>query len=202
MMKLLHNYINKKVDNLIGEELLRRKYKVELEIKEQEQVLRDALKLKTNELIELNKKLDIEISEAKRLREKSGEEQKLLWQKLDILRDNLNTEQVWTKLWECAFSKSVDVVWGIMKNETVSLVNKAREEEYERAEKHLKEIYENRYKDFISNCSKDINIPLLLKRGEEAKEEFLKYGRLKDEIRENYYKSRIDLIGEVGNGNS
>ena len=189
------NFIKKIIDARIEKEYLSRKHEVEERLRLEESRLWSAYQNKINELNVLNSNLQMKIEEVKRTRENAEVEQKKLWERLDILRDNLNSEQVWMKVWECAFSKATDVVWGIMKAETVKLVTMAKEDGRSEVEIKLKETFQARLKEIEIGVG--FNKPLLVERYEKCHNLFLIAERSKDELKKQYYKAQMELIDEI-----
>ena len=193
-------FIDRKVNAIVAKEVERRKKETQDLILEEEKLLRQQYNLKVKELDTLKTEVENQVSELKRLRENAITEQKRLWERLDILRDNLNNEQVWIKLWECAFSKAADVTWDIYKKETLHFIEIAKKESFEQGKIEIQKIYENRISDMVKESKDVVNIPLLLKRKDESMSLFLQHQRIKDTDKESYYKGQVDLIGEVLNG--
>ena len=195
------NEKNKINDNLKDWEKYSKAKQEQLE-KELAEKQANIIKLANEKLDEVNQlrlKLDNETKEISRLRINAEVEQKRLWERLDILKDNLNTEQLWNKLWECAFSKSFDVTWELMKKEVTHIAEVSKQEGIELAKKQAEKEYQVKIDKYINSCMEKVNIPLIFKRKEEAYKNFLNYQRVKDEGRENYYKGQLDLIAEIYN---
>ncbi len=95
-----------------------------------------------------------ETEELKKVRAKAEEEQKRLWERLDILRDNLNTEDVWIKLWESAYSKAVDSVWLILQKEMLHMVGLSEEKAYLKAKEEF-DADLNKRMDYLINMGND-----------------------------------------------
>ena len=151
-------------------------------------------------LADVNEKLDRELEAANRMRERAAEEQKRLWERLDILRDNLNSEQVWMKVWEAAFSKAFDMVWSIHKNQTIQLMDKVREEAVEEAKKQIIDQYDLKYKYMVEQNPAIFNMDLILGKREKANSDYLTVSRMKnDPSREVYLKGRVEVLDEVIN---
>ena len=200
MMKFIRKKVNEIVDAKVQEELKnKREWIEELHAKE-EAILKELHITKLASLNELIMQLNIQIEETKRVRIKSEEEQKLLWERLDILRDNLNSEQVWLKIWEMAYSKATDKVWEIMKSETTHLIELAKKNTYNQAVENLSKIYEQKIADILKNSTEKVNVALLLDKKEEFTRNYLTCQRGKDKERENYFQGKIDLIEELLNG--
>jgi len=189
------------VDKIIEKEVDKRKLEIEERIKEealksQIQIEQDN-KEKLSQLSTLNNSLIFQIEEVKRTREKAEAEQKRLWERLNIIQDNLNTEKIYAGIYECAFSKAVDLVWDIMKNKVNDLVELARKGAYDEAEKNLTLIYEKKLQDIISKSDKDVNIPLLFKKKEIAHEGFLRADRMGNKKEKDFYEGQLNLLKEV-----
>lgn len=152
------------------------------------------------ELNELTDQVKRKISELSEIRCNAELTQKQLWERLDILRDGLQTEQIWMKLWECAYSKAVDTVWSVLKKETIRLIELAKEDGYKEAEERLAKQYENKLNDIISKCENDINIPLIFKRKEKVTLDYLHAQKCKDSRMENYYLGQKEFIEEICDG--
>jgi len=192
-------FIRKRVDKLVQDEFERRKKDLELQVKSEENRLKLESQKNSNDLKVLVASMNTQIDETRRVREKAEEEQKRLWERLDILRDNLNTEDVWVKLWECAYSKATDKVWEIMKKETLHLVELSKDESYVKARNEFNEKLENRINELISKNSDLVNIPLMLKIRSESQNQYLLAEKTGDRERFNYNKGKVDLIAEIYN---
>lgn len=193
---------NEKIKDLIEQENKRiENYadKKEKLFKQQEEELIEFRNKHSLLILGLEKSAENQIVKLEETRQKCEVSQKELWDKLDILKDNLNTEQIWMKLWECAFSKAVDVVWSILKNEAVVLSGYAKTDGYKEAEDRLSKLYENKLNDVIEKSNKDINVALILKRKEEADSKYLHFNKCKDSRMESYYLGQKELIEEVFN---
>ncbi len=196
------NFIKKIIDARIEKEYLARKFEIEERLRQEESRLRQeesrvwlAYQSKIDELNKLNTILHTKICEVKQSYEKAEEEQKRLWERLDILRDNLNSEQVWMKVWECAFSKAVTVVWGIMKDKTVELIDLAVKEKEEETKDKLTKLFHVEL-DVIREGGQ-INKPLLLIRREELHKAFLAAERSKDQGKMTCYKAQMEIVDEI-----
>jgi hypothetical protein len=196
-------FIKRKVDDIIVLEVEKRRNEIEKRILAEEVKLNEEYHKKISELRFANERAELEISELKKVREKAQTEQKQLWEKLDILRDNLNSEKVWLNLWECAVVKVTDMVWDIQKKETLKLLDIVRQEGFDKGIEANKKIYESKVDALIKASVGEVNIPLLMKRKEEAYSLYLTYQRKqakdKEVGKENYYKGQVDLIGEILN---
>lgn len=187
------------IDKIIEKEVARRKIEIEEKIKEETLKIENDNKEKLSQLTSLNNSLTFQIEEVKHTREKAEAEQKRLWERLNIIQDNLNTEKIYVSIWECAFSKAVDLVWDVMESKVKDLIELARKEAYEETEKHLTLINEKRLQDIISKSKDDINVPLLFKKKEIAKEEFLKADRIGNAKDKSFYEGQLELLKEVIN---
>lgn len=152
---------NKIVDRIIEQEVNKRRSEIIARIHDEEVILRKEYEIKLAEFSELNKKLESEIEEVKKARIKAEEEQKRLWERLDILKDNLNTEDVWVKLWECAFSKAIDFIWPVLQKETQHLVELVEKQAYIKAESEFKNEVETRMANLIKMANDKEGIPFL-----------------------------------------
>lgn len=186
----MFKFIERRIDKIVEQEVQKRKSHIE-----------ELIQAKLNEFTALNKRLNWQIKELERTREFTEAEQKRLWERLNILRDNLNTEDVWVKLWECAYSKATDKVWEIMKKETIHLVEIAKEDGYNKAKAELEERYNQKINSAIDTNREKVNVPLLVKKKDEANQLYLTYQRVHDKDKESYYKGQIDLIREIYNEN-
>ena len=185
------------VDKIIASEVTKRKLEIEEKIKEEALKIEQDNKEKLSQLLTLNNSLIFQIEEVKHTREKAEAEQKRLWERLNIIQDNLNTEKIYAGIYECAFSKAVDLVWDIIKNKVKDLVELARKDAYDEAEKNLAIIYEKRLQDIISKSDKDVNIPLLFQKKEIAHEGFLKADRVGNKKEKDFYEGQLSLLREV-----
>lgn len=93
-------------------------------------------------------------------------------------------------------------VWDIQKEETLLLVKIAKEEGVNKGIEDTKKIYEQKIAEMIKNSADKVNLPLLLKRKDEAENLYLRHQRTKDKEKENYYKGQVDLIKEILNEKS
>ena len=187
------------VDKIIDNEVAKRKLEIEERLRIEENKLKISYAEKLAELNALNDKLNNQIKEVERTRQNAEAEQKRLWERLDILRDNLNTEQVWMKLWESAFSKAVDVIWGIFKKETLHLIDLAKIDTYAEVEKKLSTQFDKKLGDIIAKSIDIVNVPLLLKLKEEAHKQYLIFEKVKDATQMQFYLGQLKLIEEVLN---
>ena len=183
----------KLVDKIVEREVNKRRFDTELRIKKEETHLLEEHKLKVE-------KLDAVTKEVTRVRIKAEQEQENLWKKLDILRDNLNAEQIFSKLWEMAYSKAVDAVWAIFKKETLHLAENARIDGLYEGEKKAKEGYDKQLNSAIVTFQGAINAPLLFKRRQEIEEQFLVAQRSKDRETVLVTEAQLNLLKEVTNG--
>ena len=99
------------------------------------------------------------------------------------------------KVWECAFSKATDVVWGIMKGETIKLVGMAKEEGKMETETRLRDVLQTRIKEI--ETGEGFNKPLLEEKYKKCHDMFLIAERSKDEPKKQYYKAQMELIDEI-----
>lgn len=190
------------VDRIIDNEVSKRRIEVEQRLRAEEGELRISYQQKLSELNSLNDKLNRQIQEVERVRLNAETEQKRLWERLDILKDNLNTEDVWLKLWECAYSKAVDVVWEIFKKETLRLIELAKENNQEEIEKKFQEQYEAKLQSLIKESSDIINVPLFLLKKEEANKGYLEANKRKDGAKEQFFLGQLKLIEEIKKNDS
>lgn len=183
------------VDARIEKEFSRRKEELERMLREEESSLRFIHSKKIEELNTLNSELSQKIQEVKKVRETAENEQKRLWERLDILRDNLNSEQVWMRLWESAFSKAVDVVWGLMKENTEKLIILAKEEK----EKEVSEKLTSKFKQDVERIFKSdkLNKELLSKKYDDLYEKFLEAERTKQKDKAMNYKAQMEILNEI-----
>ena len=181
------------VDRIVEKEVKKRRFEMELMIKQEENQLIERHKIKVGELDGL-------IKDVARVRIKAEEEQKNLWKKLDILRDNLNAEKIFTKLWEMAYSKAVDAVWAIFKKETLHLAENAKIDGEIEGERKAKAKYDNMLDSAIYRFQGTVNAPLLFKRKQEIEAKFLIAQRNRDRDTTLKTEAQLELIKEVSNG--
>jgi len=109
-------------------------------------------------------------------------------------------DKKWADIWESAYLKAVDLAWDVQKKQTLHLIEIAKEESFNEGKNKSDEQYELKLLDLINKNSDVINIPLMMKKKEEAKDFYLRYERIKDHEKAQYYKGQIELINEVSNG--
>ncbi len=170
---------------------------IQIKIEELEQVRSNIEQEHRDKINTLTKGMELQISELERVRNKAESEEKRLWERLDILRDNLNTEEVWLKLWEMAYSKAVDAVWAINQKETLHLIELARQESYLKSKAEFDEDLRLRMDNLIQMSNSGENIPavkiLALKKDIEEKK--LQAERIKNESLVNKYSAQLEIIG-------
>ena len=152
------------VDKIIVNELQTRRQELDLSVAKlnsEYDFYKKSYEDKLSGLGSLKLKVESELLELERVRNKAEEEQKRLWDRLDILRDNLNTEDVWIKLWECAYSKAVDSVWIILQKEMAHMVSLAEERSYVRAKAEFDDDLNKRIEGLKSLANTKIDIPAL-----------------------------------------
>ena len=132
-MWIFSKIFRKAVNQIIAKEVDKRRGEIQCGIVELDSIYNGRKKeyeVKIADIDVLKAKVEAELKELECIRIKSEEEQKRLWERLDILRDNLNTEDVWIKLWEMAYSKAVDAVWPILQKEMLHMVELAEQRAY------------------------------------------------------------------------
>jgi hypothetical protein len=135
-MSIFSRIFKKKVDGIIAKEVDARRAEIQVGISALDsiyEVRKKEYEVKIADIDVLKSKVETELKELERIRIKSEDEQKLLWERLDILRDNLNTEDVWMKLWEMAYSKATDAVWLVLQKEMLHLADLAENRAYLKA---------------------------------------------------------------------
>ena len=154
-------------------------------------------KIIANELQTRKLKVESELLELERVRNKAEEEQKRLWDRLDILRDNLNTEDVWIKLWECAYSKAVDSVWIILQKEMAHMVSLAEERSYVRAKAEFDDDLNKRIEGLKSLANTKIDIPALkvLALKKDIEDKMLIAERVKNVAQVSKYMAQLEILG-------
>lgn len=172
------------------------------ELKDNEIGLVKAYDTKLKDLDILKSRVEIELKELERIRIKSETEQKRLWERLDILRDNLNTEDVWIKLWEMAYSKAIDAVWIIQQKEALHLVELAEQRAYLKSKQEFEEDLNRRMDYFIQMNNVNDAIPFvkvlaLKKRIEDIR---LSAERLKNATQVDKCSAQLETIGGLLNG--
>jgi len=192
-------FFRKIVDKIIDFEVERRKKEVEQRLEIEKDKLWMELATKRQEVYVLTTELETQIKGIEKTRQKAEEEQKGLWERLDILKDNLNANGVMNRLWECAYSKAIDAVWSILKKETIHLTELANEDGQNKAKEEANKQYEKKLDDIIKKDMSLINIPLLYKLKEESRQQYLIFQRSKDNEKVQYFKGQIDLIAEILN---
>ncbi len=195
-------------DKIIQKQVDKRKSEIEQRIKEEESKIliahKENIKEEENKLLAIYKsrtqQLETLIKDVERVKFRAEDEQKRLWERLDILRDSLNADQIFSKLWGMAYSKAVDVVWDLFKEETKHLVTLSKQDGYNQGELSSKTSYDRKLNELIKSSTDGVNIPLLFKRRDEANEKYLVSQKSKDIPRESFYKGQIELIEEITNG--
>lgn len=135
-MWIFSRMFKKAVDKIIAKEVNVRRAEIQVGISSLDSIYEKRKKeyeVKIADIDSLKIRTETQISELERIRVKAEEEQKLLWERLDILRDNLNTEDVWMKLWEMAYSKATDAVWLVLQKEMLHLADLAENRAYLKA---------------------------------------------------------------------
>ncbi len=135
-MWIFSRMFKKAVDKIIAKEVNVRRAEIQVGISSLDSIYEKRKKeyeVKIADIDSLKVRAETQISELERIRVKAEEEQKLLWERLDILRDNLNTEDVWMKLWEMAYSKATDAVWLVLQKEMLHLADLAENRAYLKA---------------------------------------------------------------------
>ncbi len=155
----------------------------------------DKLKVKLAEVNLLADTYNLQIDALKKLRDKAEEEQKRLWDRLDILRDSLSADQVWSKLWALAYSKAVDVTWPILEKEIPHLVELAEQRAYLKARQEADDEYKLRLESLIKVAgNENVSKLKILALKQEIHEKMLIANRAKSVDNENKCLGKLELI--------
>ena len=187
------------VDKIIVNELQTRRQELDLSVAKlnsEYDFYKKSYEDKLSGLGSLKLKVESELLELERVRNKAEEEQKRLWDRLDILRDNLNTEDVWIKLWECAYSKAVDSVWIILQKEMARMVSLAEERSYVRAKAEFDDDLNKRIEGLKSLANTKIDIPALkvLALKKDIEEKMLIAERVKNIAQVEKYMAQLEIL--------
>jgi hypothetical protein len=197
-------FLEKKIQVYIEKEIIKRKEEITLKfniaIGDLEKSLnysKSEYEKKEREFLVLKENTELKIKELERVRNAAEEEQKRLWERLDILRDNLNTEDVWIKLWECAYSKAVDAVWPILQKELLHMVELAEQRVYLKAKDEFDIDLKRRIDNLISTANMKEAVPFvkisaLIKRVEEVK---LNAERVKNIPQIEKCSAQLEILG-------
>ena len=187
------------VDKIIANELQTRRQELDLSVAKlnsEYDFYKKSYEDKLSGLGSLKLKVESELLELERVRNKAEEEQKRLWDRLDILRDNLNTEDVWIKLWECAYSKAVDSVWIILQKEMAHMVSLAEERSYVRAKAEFDDDLNKRIEGLKSLANTQTDIPVLrvLALKKDIEEKMLIAERVKNIAQVEKYMAQLEIL--------
>ena len=189
---------NKIVDKIIAREVEKRRNEIQIGISELDVIYTERKKeyeVKIADIDVLKSKVETELKELERIRIKAEEEQKRLWERLDILRDNLNTEDVWIKLWEMAYSKATDAVWVILQKEMLHLVELAEQRAYLKAKQEF-DIDLNQRMDYLMKSGEGKEVPLVkilaLKKDIEDKKLYAE--KVKNSALSDRYVAQLEIL--------
>jgi hypothetical protein len=160
-MWICNKFFKNKIQEKIDREVKLRKSEIEIAAQKEVETSLGQYQLKVLELDNFKQKAENELSDLKSIRERANQEQKEIWEKLNILRDNLNTQDVWVKLWECAYSKAVDAVWSILQRETLHLVDLAEQRAYIKAKEEFDADLKQRIDNLINTSNEKDAIPFV-----------------------------------------
>ena len=188
------------VDKIIANELQTRRQELDLSVAKlnsEYDFYKKSYEDKLSGLGSLKLKVESELLELERVRNKAEEEQKRLWDRLDILRDNLNTEDVWIKLWECAYSKAVDSVWIILQKEMAHMVSLAEERSYVRAKAEFDDDLNKRIEGLksLANTQTDIPVLKILALKKDIEDKMLIAERVKNVAQVSKYMAQLEILG-------
>lgn len=190
---------NKAVDKIIAREVEKRRNEIQIGISELDSIYTERKKeyeVKIADIDVLKIKVEKELLELQRIRLQAEEEQKRLWEHLDILRDNLNTEDVWIKLWEMAYSKATDAVWLILQKEMLHLVELAEQRAYLKSKQEF-DIDLNQRMDYLMKSGEGKEVPLVkilaLKKDIEDKKLYAE--KVKNSALSDRYVAQLEILG-------
>ena len=188
------------VDKIIANELQTRRQELDLSVAKlnsEYDFYKKSYEDKLSGLGSLKLKVESELLKLERVRNKAEEEQKRLWDRLDILRDNLNTEDVWIKLWECAYSKAVDSVWIILQKEMAHMVSLAEERSYVRAKAEFDDDLNKRVEGLksLANTKTDIPVLKILALKKDIEDKMLIAERVKNVAQVSKYMAQLEILG-------
>ena len=188
------------VDKIIVNELQTRRQELDLSVAKlnsEYDFYKKSYEDKLSGLGSLKLKVESELLKLERVRNKAEEEQKRLWDRLDILRDNLNTEDVWIKLWECAYSKAVDSVWIILQKEMAHMVSLAEERSYVRAKAEFDDDLNKRVEGLksLANTKTDIPVLKILALKKDIEDKMLIAERVKNVAQVSKYMAQLEILG-------
>lgn len=147
------------------------------------------------EVKELTVKADIQTQELQRVRLKAETMQEQLWDRLDILRDSFTADQIWSKLWESAYSKAVDIVWPMLEKEMPRLVELAEDRAYLKAKKEAEENYRIQINGLIKETEgQEVSKLKIISLRKDIHERMLVANRNKNTDLENKCQAQLDLI--------
>ena len=150
------------------------------------------------DLENLTQKVNVQLEELKRIRDNADIEQKRLWERLDILRDSFTADQIWSKLWECAYSKAIDAVWPILEKEMPHLIELAENKAYLKAKTEIEEDYKLRIEGLVKEAKgEDISRVKILVLRSEIHEKMLLANRNKSTDLENRYNAQLEFIKSI-----
>lgn len=183
---------SKAVDRIIEREVSKRREEIQTEIAKLDFSYKEHI-LSYNTL---KTKVENETKELERVRVKAEEEQKRLWERLDILRDNLNTEDVWIKLWESAYSKAVDAVWPILQKEMLHMVELAEQRAYLKAKTEFDEDLSRRMEHLIKLGNEKEAVPFvkILAIKKDITDKKLVAERIKNEAQIEKYAAQLEVL--------
>jgi hypothetical protein len=187
----------KQIDKIVNSIIEKRKIEITLAIDKE----LDDFKARQKEIFEAKKKeiKDI-VLETDGIKEKVLIERNKVSQTLDILRQNLTAEEIWLKLWSVAFDKAMDICWDLTKDKTKEIMALVEDKAYTKSKQEMQEIINKRDAEVEEKLkSLDINKQAILNAKEEANKFYLIYDRNKDQMKKQYYKGQVDLIGRFLN---
>lgn len=133
--------------------------------------------------------------ELQRVRLKAETAQEQLWDRLDILRDSFTADQIWSKLWESAYSKAVDVVWPMLEKEMPRLVELAEARAYLKAKQEAIEDYRIQIDGLIKETEgQEVSKLKIVSLRKDIHERMLVANRNKNTDLENKCQAQLDLI--------
>ena len=203
------NFFKKRINTAVQREIANALIQKKLEISTAETALEvDYLKNKAifdSKIVEVkalvekvniqSRELNLQIQETQRIRNNAEEEQKKLWERLDILRDSFTADQIWSRLWECAYSKAIDAVWPILEKEIPHLIELAENRAYLKAKQEVDNEYKIQLEGLIKIAGgQEVPKLKILALKKEIHEKMLYANRVKNTDLESRYSAQLELI--------
>ena len=201
-MWIFSKIFKKTINKIITKEVDARRAEIQIGISKLDSIYEERKKeyeVKIADIDALKFKVETQVDELERIRVNAEIEQKELWKRLDILRDNLNTEDVWMKLWEMAYSKATDAVWIILQKEMLHLVELAENRAYIKAKAEFDADLKTRidYLIKISNDKEAIPIVKVLALKKVIEEKILVAGRSQNSAQVDLFMAQLGILGDL-----